>query len=293
MRILIAATASIVLALTAPAIAGTQYVRMSADGPFMRLIGSGGTMFSVDGVDFWTAGDPPRPYQILGAMLDKDDRKLMAMVGTPALARRVTNLGGNAVIVIDPAKLAAASRIDPTLITHQLQIVRYLPEGSSAVAPNDTAGQVQEMARWTREQCSAARGAKKPVLTHEDLVRLRSSIQQIGANRADAMKDAPEEVRSRNAKVQELLMEMLDCEDQALMEHATDEAIRGGVGTEVSWQSSTHPNVSGRSKVTGAEALADGGQCLTVTDVIIVEGEEAVVPKRMCRAKGATAYLKV
>ena len=39
--------------------------------------------------------------------------------------------------------------------------------------------------------------------------------------------------------------------------------------------------------------LADGGQCLTVTDVVIVDGEETTVPKKMCRAKGASAYARV
>ena len=39
--------------------------------------------------------------------------------------------------------------------------------------------------------------------------------------------------------------------------------------------------------------MADGGQCLTVTDVVIVDGEETTVPKKMCRAKGASAYARV
>ena len=74
---------------------------------------------------------------------------------------------------------------------------------------------------------------------------------------------------------------------------ATDEAVRGGVGTEVSWQSDSRPNVSGKSKVVGQEASADGGQCMTVNDVVIVNGEETTVPKRMCRARGASGFVKV
>jgi hypothetical protein len=69
--------------------------------------------------------------------------------------------------------------------------------------------------------------------------------------------------------------------------------MRGGVGTEVSWKSDSRPNVSGKSKVTAEEKLADGGQCLTVTDVVIVDGEETTVPKKMCRARGASGYAKV
>jgi predicted lipid-binding transport protein (Tim44 family) len=89
------------------------------------------------------------------------------------------------------------------------------------------------------------------------------------------------------------LLKMLDCKEQQQAAKATDQAIRGGVGTEVSWTSETRPNVSGTSKVTGKEQLADGGDCLTVTDVVIVDGEETTVPKKMCRAKGASGYAKV
>ena len=90
----------------------------------------------------------------------------------------------------------------------------------------------------------------------------------------------------------EELLRMLDCKEQQQAAKATEEAIRGGVGSEVAWQSESRPNVRGASKVTAQEELADGGHCLTVTDVIIVDGEETTVPKRMCRAKGASGYAK-
>ena len=89
------------------------------------------------------------------------------------------------------------------------------------------------------------------------------------------------------------LMKMLDCKEQQQAAQATNQAIRGGVGSQVEWQSQTRPNVRGVSKVTGEEKLADGGNCLTVTDVVIVDGEETIVPKRMCRARGASGYAKV
>ena len=84
------------------------------------------------------------------------------------------------------------------------------------------------------------------------------------------------------------LLKMLDCKEQVQAAKATDQAIRGGVGTEVSWKSDSRPNVSGSSKVTSQQNLADGSQCLTVNDVVIVDGEETTVPKRMCRAPGAS-----
>ncbi|HEU5482644.1 MAG TPA: hypothetical protein VFU80_06100 [Sphingomicrobium sp.] len=91
----------------------------------------------------------------------------------------------------------------------------------------------------------------------------------------------------------EELMRLLDCKEQQQAAKATDQAIRGGVGSEVTWQSESRPNVHGSSKVTAEQKLADGGQCLTVTDVVIVDGEETTVPKRMCRSPGQSAYVKV
>src|SRR5690349_6047663 len=91
--------------LSAPAIAGMQYVKMPPNVPFMSQIGSGGTKVTADGVDFWTSGRPPRPYQVLGVLMDKDDSKMMAAVGTSALARKVKDLGGDALIVVDMARL--------------------------------------------------------------------------------------------------------------------------------------------------------------------------------------------
>jgi predicted lipid-binding transport protein (Tim44 family) len=91
----------------------------------------------------------------------------------------------------------------------------------------------------------------------------------------------------------EELLRLLDCKEQQQAAKATDDAIRGGVGTEVKWTSESRANVTGRSRVTGEQKLADGGQCFTVSDVVIVDGEETTVPKKMCRARGASGYAKV
>lgn len=89
------------------------------------------------------------------------------------------------------------------------------------------------------------------------------------------------------------LLQLLDCKEQQQAAAATNEALRGGVGSEVKWQSESRANVRGVSKVTAAEQLADGSSCMTVTDVVIVDGEETVVPKKMCRARGASGYARV
>ena len=91
----------------------------------------------------------------------------------------------------------------------------------------------------------------------------------------------------------EAILSMLDCKEQQQAANATNEAVRGGVGSEVAWKSETRANVSGVSKVTGEEQAANGGHCMTVTDVVIVDGEETTASKRMCRAPGASGYARV
>lgn len=117
------------------------------------------------------------------------------------------------------------------------------------------------------------------------------------ANSALGRLGAPSSIAGVSLPVGNLLSDaiinLLDCKEQQQAAKATDTAIRGGVGTEVKWNSESRPNVSGRSTVTADVKLADGGQCMTVTDVVIVDGEETMVPKKMCRASGASGFAKV
>jgi surface antigen len=83
----------------------------------------------------------------------------------------------------------------------------------------------------------------------------------------------------------------LDETEQKQAAAATSSATRTAeVGSTASWKSDTRPDVSGTSTVTAKTASADGGSCLTVTDVIIVNGEETTVPKKMCRKSGTSGY---
>ena len=94
-----------------------------------------------------------------------------------------------------------------------------------------------------------------------------------------------------NSLVSEGIVNLLNCKEQQQAAQATQEAVRGGnVGSTASWQSESRPNVSGSSTVTAQTARADGSKCLTVTDVVIVNGEETTVPKTICRAPGASGY---
>lgn len=95
----------------------------------------------------------------------------------------------------------------------------------------------------------------------------------------------------------------LDPEEQKQAADATLAATRtsdeeGAVGPPVgqtsSWTSNTRDGVSGTSTVTGRDNRGRRGQenadCITVTDVIIVEGEETRDEKRMCRQPGSARY---
>jgi surface antigen len=92
----------------------------------------------------------------------------------------------------------------------------------------------------------------------------------------------------------EAIASMLDTCEQQKAAAATEEAVRGGnVGTTVEWQSDTRPGVTGSSTITTVENNAADGDCMTVTDVVIVDGEETRAPKRMCRRPPSNRYVRV
>lgn len=87
------------------------------------------------------------------------------------------------------------------------------------------------------------------------------------------------------------IIKKLDCKEQVKAATATDTAIRGGVGTTSTWESDTRPGVKGSSTARDQRAFADGGSCMLITDVVIVDGEETTVDKRMCRKPGGGNYV--
>jgi surface antigen len=90
----------------------------------------------------------------------------------------------------------------------------------------------------------------------------------------------------------------LDPQEQEQAADATVEATRGAddltppeVGQMSEWTSKTRHEVTGTSTVTARDdARDDGLQCITVSDVIIVGGEETRADKRMCRRPPAARY---
>jgi surface antigen len=92
----------------------------------------------------------------------------------------------------------------------------------------------------------------------------------------------------------EAIASMLDCREQQQAARATEEATRNAtVGSTATWQSETRPGVTGSSTVTAVETNSPQGDCITVTDVIIVDGEETRAPKQMCRRPPSNRYVRV
>lgn len=90
----------------------------------------------------------------------------------------------------------------------------------------------------------------------------------------------------------------LDPEEQKQAAQATLDATRSlsdsdegaQVGDSAAWTSATRSDVSGSSTVIAREDESRGQECITVSDVIIVSGEETRADKRMCRRPPAARY---
>ncbi len=89
----------------------------------------------------------------------------------------------------------------------------------------------------------------------------------------------------------------LDPEEQKQAAEATLDATRGAedgaspeIGSSAEWTSNTREDVRGSSTVTSRDASSGDLDCITVTDVVIISGEETRAEKRMCRAPGSARY---
>lgn len=80
--------------------------------------GEGGTKTTVDGIDFWENGAPPRRYQLLGIIEDSRPQGLIPM------ARMKTDI----------AKTAKAQNADAVIIISSASVLRGVVNNSSASA---------------------------------------------------------------------------------------------------------------------------------------------------------------
>jgi surface antigen len=84
----------------------------------------------------------------------------------------------------------------------------------------------------------------------------------------------------------------LDPDEQLQAADATREVTRSEqVGSSSQWTSKTRADVSGSSTITEKTEMATGSSCMNLTDVVIVDGEETRVSKRMCKAPGESQYV--
>lgn len=106
----------------------------------------------------------------------------------------------------------------------------------------------------------------------------------------------------------EAISRLLDCREQEQAAEATERVVelaaaqpaqgtqggaQRGVGATVPWTSETRPGVTGSSTVTALEEESGGGACMTVTDIIIVDGQETRAPKRLCRRPPSQRFVRV
>jgi hypothetical protein len=115
--------------------AGLQFAQY--EGPAAEQSGTGGTKITKDGVDFWTTGTPPRRYRILGVLTDsRYEAWGKKAVGSGGVARRIRELGGDAVVVLDREDRSDGAYVlpmGPSVIggedvktVTQLQVIKYL-----------------------------------------------------------------------------------------------------------------------------------------------------------------------
>lgn len=120
--------------------------------------GQGGEMESIEGVDYWTNGDPPRRYEIIGYIEDR--RHASGLVGKMRLkslpkqvAKMAKENGGDAVIMVSAQDdvIGYASNANATVNGNRaygtamvapvakresrFAVVRYLPDARPAASP--------------------------------------------------------------------------------------------------------------------------------------------------------------
>jgi len=113
-----------------PAFAGVEF--QPYEGRQTIIEGQGGTRVAKNGIDFWTTGTPPRKYQIIGVIFDTRGVGPLSrsLVGSPAIAKKTKEVGGDAVIVSDSVTETVGYTNNTTIAAirnqkSQLLVLRY------------------------------------------------------------------------------------------------------------------------------------------------------------------------
>lgn len=115
--------------------------------------GEGGTKITKNGIDYWTSGEPPRRFQVIGMIEDKRDEDWDGghAVGSPSIAGKVKKAGGDAVILQSQDEAGKSGAYGSATggfgflfsggsktIT-KMVVVKYLPEETPTATPSQSA----------------------------------------------------------------------------------------------------------------------------------------------------------
>lgn len=65
------------------------------------IVGKGGTKESINGIDFWDNGEPPRKFQIIGVIEDERSNGIITMAQMKSdIAKKAKDAGGDAVVLL-------------------------------------------------------------------------------------------------------------------------------------------------------------------------------------------------
>jgi len=165
---------------------------------------------------------------------------------------------------------------------------RIIDDARSAANNDD-----EEDAEQTPEECERD---SSPSVGRAVLGGILGRASRDAANRAGISSFVP--VSEFSDQISAAIACRLDADEQRQAAEATIAATRGSdgesgaeVGASSAWVSETREGVSGRSTVTSREtAPGEGVDCIVVSDVIIVSGEETRADKRMCRRPPSPRY---
>lgn len=159
MRLIAAIAASALF--TVPAYAKARFEPYEARNPIVD--GRGGTRTTKNGIDYWTHGEPPRRFKILGMITDKRGTGRFAgdAIGSASVAKLTKKVGGDAVIFLTSSTRAVGAISGGQAqgygnqaygsgwtdiierATTKLAVVKYLdePSGEPASPPTNTGSQ--------------------------------------------------------------------------------------------------------------------------------------------------------
>jgi hypothetical protein len=106
-RLILCLAASVLF--SAPALAKVTFSTYEAADPV--ITGKGGAKTTDKGIDWWTEGSPPKRYRIIGILTDDrgDGRLSGNAVGSKSIAKKVREVGGDAVVLLQKSERQTGS----------------------------------------------------------------------------------------------------------------------------------------------------------------------------------------